>query len=89
MFKVGDFVTGEDRSYKRSIYKVIRIRSIEEGEFDIEFLCLNGSTALEYEDATLSKRRLIKDFRLATVLDEELSLGISVNLILFVKRLIN
>ena len=68
-FKVGDLVTGIDRSYKRSVYKFISTTESDNiGIF--EFQSLNGSVVDSYKDSkaprhTYEFSRLYSEFRLA------------------------
>lgn len=59
--RLGDIVTGKDTSYKRSLYKVIKI--VDEHTFDLLFMCLNGQMG---RPTDISTGRQIKDFRIAS-----------------------
>lgn len=70
--EIGDYVTGKDRSYPRSIYKIIGFPLVEDWEKKavlLEFISFQGSPLTI---STLWVRPL-KDFRLAS--EEEIKLG--------------
>lgn len=85
MFKIGDYVTGVDRSYKRSIYRVNHI--VDSYYFDLAFICLNGR--LGKPEDILGDRNIV-DFRLALAeeISEELGFALKMNLIRMVAVLI-
>lgn len=60
MFNPGDLVTGKDRSYRRSIYKVIRV--IDNHYFALKCVCFNGHFFGEDEEV---QDRAMNGFRLA------------------------
>ena len=70
-FKIGDLVTGIDRSYKRSIYKMLS--STEDPDRGLfEFQSLGADVVQRWKDSHSSisqyqMTRKYKDFRLATV----------------------
>lgn len=85
MFKVGDIVTGVDRGYQRSLYKVISFG--DPGEFNLLFMCLGGRLG---RPSDISEQRAINEFRYAEPeeIKEQLGLALSINLIRFTQRLI-
>jgi hypothetical protein len=72
MFKVGDLVTGVDRSYKRSIYKYVKsVETFPEEYGWYEFVSLNGNVVQMWKDRGADATqylflRLNDEFRLAT-----------------------
>ena len=68
MFKIGDLVTGVDRSYQRSIYKVIK--HVDGHSVQLLFIHLGFSIHNKVE---ITYPRLKTKFRLAT--DEEIGLS--------------
>lgn len=87
---VGDLVTGIDRSYKRSIYKVLKINSDEFDKMrtmDLQFICLDGQLGTSKD---ISRGRIVAEFRLASKqeVDRELGMALGYQLIGFVVRLI-
>ena len=60
-FKVGDYVTGVDRGYRRSIYQVAALYP-DETFFSLRFICLDGRKT---PNAALYDR-YVEEFRLAT-----------------------
>lgn len=88
--KVGDYVTGIDRSYKRSIYKILKFNTDEFDKMrtaDLQFICLDGQLGAPSD---LSRGRIIADFRLASKeeVHKEIGLALSYNLIHFIDNLI-
>lgn len=85
MFKVGDFVIGEDRGYKRSIYKIIRFG--DPGEFDLLFCALGGRLG---RPTDISEQRAISEFRLATDKEvfDDIGVALKHNFAKFMRRLL-
>lgn len=86
LFKVGDLVTGKDRSYKRSIYKVIS----HEGEMlSLKLVCFDGALGIG-KHGDFQKARPAGKFRLATSEEvySELAYAYKVHLLKFVKELL-
>jgi hypothetical protein len=73
MFQVGDYVTGMDRSYKRSIYQVHEINN--DGTFTLKFICLDGRLGTN-SDFEYSNRPM-HAFRLASVYEVHTELGLA------------
>jgi hypothetical protein len=84
MFNIGDYVTGKDRSYKRSIYKVVQF--IDSETFRLQFIALSGRLGTDKD----MNDRPIDTFRLATQAEvhEELGCALGYNLIGFVRELL-
>lgn len=87
---VGDLVTGIDRSYKRSIYRVLRFNCDEFDKMrtmDLQFICLDGQLGSSKD---ISRGRIVAEFRLASKeeVDRELGMALGYKLIGFIKDLI-
>ena len=84
-FNTNDFVTGTDRSYRRSIYQVV---SQNEDKLILKIICFSGQLYTNVREK--NSERLASGFRLATKkeLNDELSEALSRHLIDFVKILL-
>lgn len=82
--KVGDYVMGKDRSYRRSVYRVIRF--IDSDMFDLEFICLDGRLGIGEKCA-----RYIAEFEVADpdVVHQQLGRALGYSLIGFVVKIID
>jgi hypothetical protein len=89
LFKVGDYVTGLDRSYRRSIYQVVDMydTNLNLPAFSLKFIVLNGRLG---QDGELYER-MQHEFRHAPPEEVKYELGIAYTLILIrmVEQLIN
>jgi len=81
--KVGDLITGTDRSYRRSIYRIVAI--YPHGHVDLEMFCYDchRGQGEKYE-------RIMDEFRLATDAEIHAGLGRTIkwDLIKFAVKLI-
>lgn len=84
MFNVGDIITGKDRSYKRSLYRILEL--MPDNYARLQFLCLGGRLGRQHEQM----RRPLHEFRIADKLEikEQYGLALSINLIDIVNTLI-
>lgn len=67
-FKVGDLVTGKNRSYRRSIYKLVRADDNSVGTYGI--VSFNGQTQFT---SGQTGRRYHSEFRLASAFEVKIS----------------
>lgn len=79
-FQVGDYVTGINRTYKRSIYKICDLK--DKNSFTLSFVCLEGRLGHYGETYT----RDPSEFRIAT--DKEIHEELGHALIRLTKYLI-